>query len=154
MPGKRRAYISGGINGLPDHNYPAFYKAAQMWRSEGWAVLNPAELSGQDLERPWKEYIANDLEVILRIVDVIAVLPGWHLSRGATLEVIVGINMGLEIWCAERMERIDSDDNTRDGLLYTALASHIQASRKVSGIEPSPGLLIDVFQKGDFTKCS
>ena len=42
-----RIYCSGAMTGVPDHNRPAFDKAAKRLREQGHFVINPAELSEQ-----------------------------------------------------------------------------------------------------------
>ena len=41
------------MTGLPDHNFPAFFEAAEHLKSLGWHPVNPAENFGgrRDLDR-------------------------------------------------------------------------------------------------------
>jgi nucleoside 2-deoxyribosyltransferase len=76
-----KVYIAGPMTGLPEWNFPAFLKAAAEWRAAGWEVLNPAEAFGGDTERPYREYVEHDIE-LLQSCDAIAMLRGWD-SEGA-----------------------------------------------------------------------
>lgn len=82
-----RIYIAGPMTGLPDFNFPAFHHAAAAWRAAGWEVVNPAESFGGAQDRPYREYVARDLET-LRTCDAIAMLPGWDgpAARGSVWE--------------------------------------------------------------------
>lgn len=89
-----KLYLSGPMTGLPDYNKPAFYRAAAELRVAGHEVVNPAEHEGLAKGTAWADYIRKDL-VLLAQCDGIAVLPGWHLSRGARLEVYIALNLAL-----------------------------------------------------------
>jgi hypothetical protein len=82
-----KIYIAGPMTGLPDWNYPAFHAAARAWRAYGWEVVNPAEAFGGATDRPYRDYVAADIEV-LRHCDAIAMLPGWDgpNARGSVWE--------------------------------------------------------------------
>ena len=88
-------YIAGPMTGLPDSNYPAFHQAAGELRGAGYDVLNPV-VSGRRRDAPrrgagqvegatWSDYMRNGLNQLVR-ADGIALLPGWHRSRGACIE--------------------------------------------------------------------
>jgi hypothetical protein len=83
----KRIYIAGPMTGLPDFNYPAFNAAAAAWREAGWTVINPAEAFDGDKGKPYTEYVRHDLRA-LRVVDAIAMLPGWDgpNARGSVWE--------------------------------------------------------------------
>lgn len=88
------------MTGLPEHNYPAFYAAAEAWRKAGWDVANPAENYGGDQGRPYSDYVQIDLQS-LRSCDAIALLPGWNgpSARGSVWERYVGEQLlGLRIY--------------------------------------------------------
>lgn len=91
----RRAYLSGAMSGLPDHNFPAFHAEAAKLRAAGWDVVNPAELN-PDTTMSWEEC----LRVVIRELcgcDAIALMPGWERSKGANLELHVAHRLGLEV---------------------------------------------------------
>ena len=41
---KGKIYCAGPMRGIKYYNFPAFDKAALMFRKKGWRVVNPAEL--------------------------------------------------------------------------------------------------------------
>lgn len=120
-----RFYISGKMTGRPDHNRPAFDKAALRLREQGHFVINPVSISApfgtaEELAeafsaayaKPWKNVgsyeeharklrLANavmdaDLAA-LRSCDAIYLLRGWETSRGAKREPAEAIAHGLTI---------------------------------------------------------
>ena len=99
----RRIYIAGPMRGRPDHNFPAFNRAAGLFDSLGWEVLNPVdigqELAGNNPDTPGGTYLRADIAVITTC-DAMALLPEWEHSTGARCEVAVGITLGLEFFDA------------------------------------------------------
>lgn len=97
-------YLSGPMTGLPEYNIPAFNAEATRLRECGFKVLNPADpMPDEDavrkLENPdarFRAYMSRDLSWIC-VSDVVAQLPGWEKSRGATLEAAVAISLGVVI---------------------------------------------------------
>lgn len=77
-------YLAGPMTGQPDHNYPAFNAAAARLRADGYTVANPAEAGKVD-GWEWADYVKRGLRAMLHC-DGVALLPGWHESRGARLE--------------------------------------------------------------------
>lgn len=99
---KLRVYLSGPMTGLPEFNKAEFDKYAERWRGFGYVVVSPIELDGGDTERPREYYMKRDLILLLTdAVDAVVVLPDWHLSAGARLEVAVAKEVGLPIWEAD-----------------------------------------------------
>jgi len=96
----KRIYLAGPMTGIPEFNYPAFHRAAKLWRKHGWTVLNPA--SDPDTSKPRAHYMRKDFASVLK-VDAVAFLPGWHTSRGARAEHSMAVNLGLTLydarWC-------------------------------------------------------
>ena len=89
-------YISGPMTGYPAFNYPAFNKLAKELRVAGHEVINPAENFGGEDGRPRVDYMRLDIAHVLSATHVM-VLPGWESSRGASLEVEIGRELGLPI---------------------------------------------------------
>lgn len=87
-------YIAGPMTGIPYHNYPAFHAAAQQLRDNNIDVVNPAELHGGDLGRPFEYYLRRDLIAMLKC-DAIALLDGWEYSRGCTIEINTANSVGI-----------------------------------------------------------
>lgn len=95
-----RLYIAGPMSGLPDFNYPAFFKAAERLRAAGYAVENPAENKPEG-DASWLAFMRMSLVQISR-VDGLALLPGWQDSRGASLEVNIAEALGLTLWSVDQ----------------------------------------------------
>ena len=91
----KRIYISGPMSGLPNHNFPAFYAAAEKVRAQGIEAVNPAEINA-DTDLSWEECLRADIKA-LSDCDTIAMLPGWENSKGAHLEVHVAHRLGIRV---------------------------------------------------------
>jgi hypothetical protein len=117
-----KVYLCGPMRGYPAWNAAAFDRYAAEWEREGHTVLSPVardRLGGLDLLAASKEelaakagdwvwmrqVIAEDVEMICR-VDILAVLPGWEASTGATVEVALALFLGLPIYSAVSRERV------------------------------------------------
>ena len=97
-------YISGGMSGLPDYNFPAFNDCAAKLRADGWHVFNPAEnfdgrtdLCAQRLhdgrfqaspERCGRPQVRD---------PGIVMLPAGLGRRGARVEVAMALEMGCRV---------------------------------------------------------
>ena len=80
---QRIIYIAGPMTGLKSANRPVFAEAAETLRSMGYVVLNPAVLpTGMPGERYMPICLA-----MLEQADIICMLPGWHSSAGANIEL-------------------------------------------------------------------
>jgi hypothetical protein len=101
-------YLAGPMSGLPDHGLPAFREAARVLRLRGYTIVSPVELDEADGFDPetevtsgdpvWAGFLARDLRVVTdERVHAVVVLPDWHLSRGARLEVHVARELGKPI---------------------------------------------------------
>lgn len=92
-PVSARIYIAGPMSRLPDYNYPAFHAATWHLRGLGYHVESPHE-PGQVDGWGWANYMRRGLQQMLTC-DVIAMLPDWHQSRGAMLELRVAEALGM-----------------------------------------------------------
>lgn len=102
---KRRVYIAGPMSGLPEFNYPAFHAEAARLRKLGYHVENPAEKKEQPT---WAAYMRQAITYMLTC-EIVALLPGWTESRGATLERYIAQQLGLTIIPAERITARSAD---------------------------------------------
>ena len=115
---KTAIYIAGPMTGIPQFNYPAFEAAyrslataafwyrriisphlldsekmqALAWRSPDGNVAALSEECGET----WGDVLARDVRIIEKEVCAFWLLPGWHKSRGARLEVFVGLLTGVD----------------------------------------------------------
>lgn len=108
-----RIYLAGPMRGIENFNFPAFDYAAKKLRAGGHRVFSPADrdraVYGAEIEdnptgdetkvaNPLctiNDCMAADCEWICRNADVIALLPGWEKSSGATAELALGKTLGL-----------------------------------------------------------
>lgn len=112
-----KCYIAGPMRGIPEFNFPAFHAAADLMRSRGYEVFNPAakdnERHGTDISKGnaagceelaakehgfnLREALGMDLAWICAEATAIALLPGWRNSKGATAEHATAIALGLDV---------------------------------------------------------
>lgn len=90
-----RVYISGPMTGIENHNFPAFHARAQQLRDAGHEVVNPAEMGVTD-GMTWADYMRRDIAELVTC-EAISLLPGWESSRGARLEHVLAMALGMEI---------------------------------------------------------
>lgn len=100
-------YLAGGMTGLPEHNFPLFHRAAGELRANGFSVGNPAENPFSEEGRPF--YMRLDIQHIIGTestdpVDAVVVLPDWHLSRGARLEVEIALQLAIPVCWAHNLK--------------------------------------------------
>lgn len=76
-----KVYIAGPITNDPNYK-DKFYDAEMALRYEGHTILNPSELP-RGLTNA--DYMRIDLAMI-DVADIVAFLPGWEKSQGASLE--------------------------------------------------------------------
>ncbi len=87
-------YLCGPMTGLPEYHYPAFHAAAAELRAQGWHVVNPAENGEPTADPTWDDWMAVSLPQV-RGAALLALLPGWHQSRGAQAEVSLANDLGI-----------------------------------------------------------
>ena len=95
-----KVYISGPMTGIEDYNKPAFMKAAETLRAQGYEVVNPAEIAqevSKVLKDPqWTDYMRADLKALCGC-DRVAMLDGYENSKGAMIEISLAVELGLEL---------------------------------------------------------
>lgn len=94
---KNTYYLSGPMTGLPDYNRPAFNRAAQYLRSQGFTVWNPAEEFDASYILPRKVYMRKDIEALLKCESIV-MLQGWQNSAGARLELEIAKELEMNIF--------------------------------------------------------
>ena len=96
-------YLSGPMDGMPKHNFPAFHAEAVRLRALGHWVVNPVEIN-PDQNRSREECLRNDLFWMMRC-DTLALLDGWERSRGALFEMHVAQETGIGIVMAKDIRK-------------------------------------------------
>ncbi len=109
-------YIAGPMRGIPQFNFPAFYRAEALLNLRGHRAINPAELDQQAGFDPatlpedydWQNLDAigfslrdaakRDLMAIIESATAILLLPGWENSKGARAERAVAEWLGLRVY--------------------------------------------------------
>lgn len=102
-----KIYVAGPMTGIPQFNYPEFFRVSNALRKLGHKVINPAETNGPTVEealrdvdanpRSWEYYMRKDVRSVAK-VDALCLLPGWQNSKGARLEVTVAKALGIPIY--------------------------------------------------------
>jgi nucleoside 2-deoxyribosyltransferase len=93
----RTIYLSGPMTGIELFNHPAFDEAELRLNSQGHNVKSPHRVELEDSETPnWENFMRKDLKMLCDC-DTIALLPGWDKSRGATLELFIATQLGMEV---------------------------------------------------------
>lgn len=94
-----KVYLSGPMKGFENSNYPAFEKATDNLRHQGYYVYSPHEFmpAGQPSIAMLRKAFAAYSKFICEEADRIVLLPGWENSRGAKAERALGECCGLEI---------------------------------------------------------
>ncbi|MDE2106445.1 MAG: DUF4406 domain-containing protein [Patescibacteria group bacterium] len=138
MSGKR-FYLCGPMSGIPQFNIPMFDRIAARCRAfYEDEIVSPAELddpetrkaalaspdgapgSGSANGQTWGDFLARDVKLVADTIDGIIVLPGWERSRGARLEVFVGLLCKKEFF--------EWNDNV--GIAYPRTAQYIRNELK------------------------
>lgn len=84
------------MTGYPDFNYPAFRRAADIFRMNGLEVFDPSEVFDGDQTLPKETYMREDIAAVLKSTLVVT-LDGWEQSSGARLEVEVAKAIGIPV---------------------------------------------------------
>jgi len=116
-----KVYLAGPMRGIPEFNFPAFYRFAAQLRAQGHEVFSPAEKDnerhGTDISKGnaagdeavatkehgfnLREALKIDLDWILDHAECIALMPGWEKSRGAKAEFATAAAIGLKVMVLE-----------------------------------------------------
>lgn len=89
-------YISGPMAGLPELNYPAFFRAEKRIQDLGYAVENPAS-NPEPPCKSWEGYMRLSLIQLMRC-HILVRLPGWENSRGAKMENEIAQRLNFKIF--------------------------------------------------------
>jgi len=83
------------MQGIEEHNHPAFHRAAAQLRDLGYTIINPAEYG--NLVTGWQACMKRDIHALLWC-DAVVTLPRWELSRGASLEVLIADRLEMPVY--------------------------------------------------------
>lgn len=108
-------YICGPMTGKPQFNYPLFEAVTEVVRQRNArGAISPAEMDSDVMRahalasktgdlaaiekasgETWGDVLARDVRLIEQKIGGFMLLPGWQKSRGAKLEVFVGLLVGI-----------------------------------------------------------
>lgn len=94
-------YLSGKMTGLEENVYKEKFRKAEMfYRSCGYEVVNPCDLSEIVLKRKpdasYEDFMREDFKAISGCTHI-ALLEGWETSAGARREKAEAERLGLAI---------------------------------------------------------
>lgn len=89
-------YIAGPMTGLPEFNYPAFYRAEKYLTTCGLTVENPAWNVLPEGEH-WIGYMRLGVSQLVRC-RAIYMLNGWYNSKGAIMEFNLAKDLRMPIF--------------------------------------------------------
>ena len=87
-----KAYISGPMTGIAEHNRPAFNAMAKTLRAIGIEVINPAEINADS----WHEAMRKDISMLCECSHLV-LLTGWENSSGCHLELHIAHRLQIVI---------------------------------------------------------
>jgi hypothetical protein len=115
-------YICGPCTNQPAFGAAEFLRVEQLIGAPGYLsallsgntqyTINPTSHSGIDPAAPWEEHLRWCISRCA-LVKSFVLLPGWHRSRGATLEVMVADMLKIPVW------ELLPGDELRAGYLLT-----------------------------------
>ena len=100
---RKTIYIAGQMAGLPELNFPAFYKAEKELMKAGWRVVNPARFNAvfnvydEGIEGKILNAVCESERAAIPHLDAIYLLKGWEKSKGAKRELFVALQHNLEV---------------------------------------------------------
>ena len=108
---RKTIYIAGQMAGLPELNFPAFYKAEEKLMKDGWRVVNPARFDyvfnvyGESIKGKLLDAVCESERAAIPHLDAIYLLKGWEKSKGAKRELFVALQHDLMVVVEESEER-------------------------------------------------
>lgn len=105
----KKCYVAGPMSGIPEFNFPAFFKAEEILKELGYEVFNPAA-KDQEKTIDAESYATGDNVLLIekgfdfreaylwdvsKVIesDTICMLKGWEASPGARGEHAVAVAM-------------------------------------------------------------
>lgn len=119
-----RLYLAGPMTGVDQLNFPLFNSEAVRLRALGYQIVNPAEINGgadelvkcaamtpDELKAHWRNCMRRDIAELLKC-DGVALLPNWHKSKGASLEVHIATQFDMPVkMAAHLLDRVPNFDD-------------------------------------------
>lgn len=136
-------YVAGPMSGLPDLNYPEFYRVARLLRTAGKDVRNPATIGEWAPEgMPWEWYLRMALKMVLDC-NTIVLLEGYQNSRGAMIEKALAEQIGMEVYLWRDLWRDlkslhDQENSSTDETMDAASAAVMEVP-ELTGITDEHG---------------
>lgn len=126
-----KAYISGRISGINQNLARSrFDEAEQLLLSVGFdEVFNPMTLQGSC--ETWEQYMRRDIAQLMTC-DVIFMLDGWELSKGARVEhnIAQQINMSILYETERRVALNDEIKKIVSKVTYVDIEDIVSKNRK------------------------
>ncbi len=98
-------YISGKMTGVENLNREKFERAENKFKGLDYVVINPHKIKLRKGQKPdWKNYMINDIAILLKYCDKVAVLDDWADSKGAKIEIFLAQQFGIEIIEADTLK--------------------------------------------------
>ena len=98
-----KGYISGAVtrymkrpNGLAEVSH-AFETIEDVLSSRGFQVCNPFKACPYDPNLTWLDYMRVDIAELMQC-DFIVARYDWFLSRGARIEVLLAVLLGISVY--------------------------------------------------------
>jgi hypothetical protein len=91
-------YLCGPITNMPQLNYPEFRKWADELEKKDYRVIIPHELfkNVDTTSFRWEDYMKLCIPAMLTC-DLVATLPDWYNSKGATIEVEIARKLDIPV---------------------------------------------------------
>jgi hypothetical protein len=91
-----KCYISGPITGMPALNRFAFAEAVIDLACLGYSPVDPFSVCDNlPKNSSWSDYMRQDIPELCQC-QYIFMLPGWWKSRGAIIERIIAMVLGIK----------------------------------------------------------
>lgn len=101
MSEQKTVYISGAISNKPrDIVEAAFADAERRLRNKGYWTINPIDCIVEPEDVTLEEFWVDCMRQAIRLLvdaDEIYMLEGWNHSRGAILERLIALSLGMDI---------------------------------------------------------
>lgn len=106
-------YISGGMQGYPENNFPLFAHVEETLEAAQVKVVSP-HLIPHNVDRPegyiWKDFLRTDVYWMTKKCNGLILLRGWPQSQGAGMEANVAHRLGYPTYFYADSGDPDSED--------------------------------------------